>query len=714
VEHTPLVGRAAERTTLLAVVEAAATGSPGAVVLHGEPGIGKTRLVANVMAGLESHAWEVMLARCLRFSSDGTAFLPIGRALSGWLGSANPQVRAEVLSGATDLAAILPELGAPPAGVTGGRLVSLLATVFDRVSTLHPLVIVVDDLQWCDASSLDLLAHLIAGFRDGQRVALLATYRDSELGPGHLVHEWVADMRRMPRVSVLPLARLGRVETATLVRRVRAANLDRTSGDSRPPDPDEVYDRSQGNPYLTELIAAGDAAEGSSLPDALLGPWHRLSGHARVLTQALAVGGGPVPAPILRLIVPPAGPQPGTLGEAITEASAAGIAVVEGGSVWFRHPLLAEVIAQTIDPVTAARFHDAYVTVLQSASGLNELVRMGLLGQHLERAGRPSEAFVASIRAAEEAAQVHATAEESTHLQRAARLWPEAQATAQAQAGELPSLLERTCLAANRAGHFAACQTLAPAALNAVDAAADPLRASRLLLRLPLHLDHPGAATPAVIADRRRAVELAQPLGDTDELAAATAALAHSEFWHGIPTGRARAEYAVVVAERVGSAVTRAVAHLVHSQFIWYDREGLLEADRAWRQLRAHGDVLDWGPRAVLLLNCLEVCGTPPELGLPSWARESPSAVPHSSSAPDDTTRPTWCSGRSSPDARPPKTPPKHGPRPPSSRAGAVTSQPRGSTSPGSTSCGPAGAHSGTTSGTGSWSTTGHAAVCAT
>jgi predicted ATPase len=88
--------------------------------------------------------------------------------------------------------------------------------VFTRLADRRPTVMVIDDLQWADRTSLDVLAYLIAGFHE-QRLALIATCRDEHRGDGHPLHGWFADMRRMPLFTEIHLERLDLAATETQI-----------------------------------------------------------------------------------------------------------------------------------------------------------------------------------------------------------------------------------------------------------------------------------------------------------------------------------------------------------------------------------------------------------------------------------------------------------------------------------------------------------------
>lgn len=579
------------------------------LLLHGEPGIGKTRLVAETVEGLPAGSHQVLWAQCLRLRSDAGSFLPFSGALSRWLHECGVDARDRVFGGAEELNAIVPEMGAGSGWVPGGRLIALLSLVIHRIAELGPAVLVVDDLQWADASSLEALAYLVVGLGPGVRLSVLGTYRDTELGPGHRLHEWVADMRRMPRVETRPLAGLDRATTALLVREV--------AGRGRPgPDPDLIFDRSRGNPYLTELLVSRADRGPDTLAEELLSSWRGLGVGARTLTQVVAVGGRPIPIPVLAQVLAACGAGSSTILSDVVAAVERGIATLHRDEVWVRHPLLAEVIAETVSPSAALDIHRAYARVLEDGGALDHLpdvVRAELLAQHEEGAGWHTEAFVWSLRAADLAAAVQAAPEQSEHLQRACRLWPQVDPEVRGADGDGVDLLARASVAAILAGHASVSHELADRAVAAVDERVDPLRASRLLGTLPIAMDN-DLPMERLRHNGRRAVQLAESRGDSAELATALANLTYWEMWVNTPGVQARAERAVAVAERAGDPQVLAWAHLVHSQLDVDSERAVVEARQAWSYLRGHDTVWGWSRKAKLLANCLEKAGRTTEL----------------------------------------------------------------------------------------------------
>ena len=137
-----------------------------------------------------------------------TSYVPFTQALTQWLRTTTSESRVR-LAPRGILDDLVPALNDPSAGVA----MLQIGTVLDALQADRPTVLVLDDLQWSDPSSLDALSYLVAGFVSGQRLCLLATYRDTDLGEGHRLHGWLADALRMPSVAQLRAGADGRVGT---------------------------------------------------------------------------------------------------------------------------------------------------------------------------------------------------------------------------------------------------------------------------------------------------------------------------------------------------------------------------------------------------------------------------------------------------------------------------------------------------------------------
>jgi predicted ATPase len=238
VARRPLVGRAGELDAVIGLVRGAARGEAGALLVSGEAGVGKTALVRDASARVGGDA-DVLWAPCLPLTSLAVPFLPLTSALREW--AAGRDAPVPVMSGSA---------GEGPTGFDAW---------LDELGRQRPVLLVVDDLQWADQSSLDVLMYVIAGLAD-RRLAVVTTVRTGE--EGDPLRRWLADVRRLPGVRELYLGRLDRVATGE--------QLGGLLG--RPPHQslvDDVFARTRGNAYLTALLVRGLSPDARSLPAGL-------------------------------------------------------------------------------------------------------------------------------------------------------------------------------------------------------------------------------------------------------------------------------------------------------------------------------------------------------------------------------------------------------------------------------------------------------------
>ncbi|WP_328521437.1 helix-turn-helix transcriptional regulator [Kribbella sp. NBC_00359] len=601
-----LAGRDAEADLLAQVVRAGAAGEPRAVVVRGEAGVGKTRLVRDVC---DDPGLLVLWGSCVHFGGASLPYAPIIGLLQDWLADADEAERAEVLAGADELSTLLPTLGTTRVSATV-RLIPLIDLVLDRIAQRHPVVVVIDDLHWADMSSLDVLSYLITCFH-GQRLTLLATCRDEDLGEGHPLHSWLADMRRTPAFDEIHLDRLGPDATGV--------QLEHLFG--RPVDIDlvtQVQARSDGNPYLTELLAGQLSGAESSLPatvpealrDALLAAWHRLSGPARQLVRVLAVGGRPTPLPLLAAVASEHGVDAATLSGCVSEAEQHG--VLRSGSVdlpWFRHPVLAEVLYDALPRDEAALIHATYLRELEARSVPVEAAAADL-AVHSQQAGRIADTYRWSLMAAEYAARLRAPAEQAIQLERLCALWEHVPP-------DVRGLVDRTTLALQtsevclRVGRNDAALEQLDTGLGLVDRERDPLIAANLLVERSILSWHRTEPIEAVLADIYEALDLTAAFPASAERARALSALGSAESWSGKPGAIAHADEAVRIAGLAGSERALAEAFAERSSVI-LDESPLLalaDAQRAESLARSCGSMLDLLNAFVWQANALRTLG---------------------------------------------------------------------------------------------------------
>jgi len=566
--------------------------------VHGEPGVGKTRLVTAMTehARLAGHA--VLWGRCLRFGAASSPYLPFISAFEGRLADGPPieGLDLEVLYGGVGAAEPMP------------RGLHVVDRALARLAEERPVVLVIDDLQWADTSSLDTLAYLIAGMRR-QPLAILVTYRDTGLPDGHPLHSWVADMLRLPGVWEVALGRLDEGETAEQLEHL-------LGGRPAPALVNQVWERSGGNPYLTELLA-GDLEPGTdvlpedipgALRSALTAQWHALEPDARQATQVLAVAGRPTDPEVLAGVLPDL-----DVDGALHRAEVGGVVERDrDGGIWFRHPLLADVLYATLLPDEVRRLHRAFVEVLSdgvaSSGGLR--AARGDLALHYTGAGMLGEAFESSLAASEEAARAGALPEAVVLLQQATDLWPDVEPEVRDGQGSLPVLLAKLAERACVAGDVQVALEATERAHALVDEAEDPVLAARVL-RLRVQMRHAaGLILGPPVAEVRRAAALASTAPDSEDYALCLADLAEHLEWSGdVDEARRTADEAVAVADRSGDPGARAYALAALANVRSEDLESENLAREAGRLAAAAGRLDLAGGAAIVLANVLETQG---------------------------------------------------------------------------------------------------------
>jgi len=592
---------------LARVVRRAADGQPCALVVHGEAGVGKTRLVRETSSDRDL---LVLWGSCVHFGGASVPYAPIIGVLQNWLTQAVPAERADVLAGVDELSTLLPMLRTSPIAATD-RLIPLIDLVVNRIAERHRTVLVVDDLQWADVASLDVLAYLISGFR-GQRLTVLGTCRDEERGDGHPLHSWLADMRRMPSFEEIHLQRLGAAGTAI--------QLEHLLGQT--PDIDfvtQVQARSGGNPYLTELLVEDLSGEHSALPatvparlrDALLAAWHSLSGPARQLVRVLAVGGRPTPLSTLAAVASEHGFDVSLMPDCLREAQQRGVLRASPADPpWFRHPLLADILYDGLPPGEAPRIHATYLRVLEATSVAVEADAADL-AVHSQQAGRLDDTYRWSLVAAEHAANLRAPAEQAIQLERACEIWEHVSPAVRGTAADRVELVLRTGAVCVRVGREDAAIDQLTRALNLVDRDREPLPAASLLVDRSILRWHRTEPIEAIFSDVEEALELTAGFPDSAERARALSALSSAESWSGRPEAVAHADEAVRIARAAGSERALAEALAERAKVLTVGSPALAVADAQEAELlaRSCGAMLELLVAFVWQVNALRSLG---------------------------------------------------------------------------------------------------------
>jgi DNA-binding CsgD family transcriptional regulator len=487
----PLVGRAEELDHLMAHVRRAADGRPSAVLLAGDAGVGKTRLLDELAASAVQQGVRVLIGHCVDLGDVGLPYLPfvdllrpvaadpaLAPAAAGLPALTDQLAGRPGVAGAEgadvgDFGRSVPHRSLRPA-VDDGRLqlFESVAALLGELAAAAPLLIVLEDLHWADRSSRDLLRYLLARLVD-ERVTIVASYRSDDLHRRHPLRPLLAELVRLPAVERLELAPLPDAAVEQLVRR-----LAEQAGCGDAAAVDDVVARAEGNAfYAEELLAAG--LEGETLPlaltDVLLARVELLSEPAQQVLRVAAVAGRRVRHELVAAV---SGLGTGELEAALAEAVHHHLLVVsDDGRYRFRHALLREAVLADLLPGERVRLHAAvaaYLTANPSAGTAAERAH------HSRESNDLPGALSASLEAAVEAKRAGAPAEQLQQLEAALALWPAVPDAAERAGRSQVELLLETAAAARSGGDVHRGIALLRSARDSLGADGDPLLRARV------------------------------------------------------------------------------------------------------------------------------------------------------------------------------------------------------------------------------------------
>ncbi|AXG80475.1 helix-turn-helix transcriptional regulator [Streptomyces paludis] len=423
------VGRTDELTVLTQALARATAGEPQALLIGGEAGVGKTRLVEELHEVACARDAVVVTGGCLEIGAEGLPFAPFSTALRS-LRRQLPDELATAAEGQEDeLARILPELGRSHRGALDedgtARLFELTARLLERLAADRTILLVLEDLHWADASTRHLLTYLVRALRRG-RLVVLGTYRADDLHRRHPLRPLLAELDRLRSVRRIELSRFNRAE----VRRQLTGIL------AEEPDPalvDQIFERSDGNAFFVEELACSigtgsRAGLSDSLRDLLLVRVEALPEDAQRVARIVAEGGTTVEYPLLLAVARLAEDD---LIEALRAAVGANILLPspDGDGYRFRHSLVREAVSDDLLPGERSRLNRRIAEVLEADPGLVRAdERTTRLASHWYHAHDPAKALPVVLRASVEARERYAHAEQLRLLERAMELWDNAPA----------------------------------------------------------------------------------------------------------------------------------------------------------------------------------------------------------------------------------------------------------------------------------------------
>lgn len=416
------VGRQKELAALVAAAGAAeAAGRP--VVICGEPGIGKTRLVEELLAQLPSST-VVAWGRCSEQATSAGYWpvIQIGRQLEG-AGVLPADLAAELLP-ESDIQAV------PGDDAVADRFGLHVAVVDVLAAATRPTVIVVDDLHWADAASLRVIEFLAGELRRTRALVVITTRAVPADAPAPLI-ECLGELARQPGALRLDLDGLSDGD-------VRAWVTERTARSTSPEVASAIHDRTGGNPFfvgeLVELLAgegrtvdADALRRGTAVPgavqDVVRRRVSRLPTTTQTLLSAASVVGRSFDLDVLAAVV---GLPPHDLLDQLEAALDAGLvdATDVPGRFQFSHALVADTLADEVNPTRRARIHAATAEALERLRAADLEGHLSELAHHAVEgaiAGTSEAAYRWSVEAARQATQLLAHEQAAEHWARATR-----------------------------------------------------------------------------------------------------------------------------------------------------------------------------------------------------------------------------------------------------------------------------------------------------
>jgi DNA-binding CsgD family transcriptional regulator len=521
-----LIGREAQLAALDTAFEAVRQGGPAAMLIGGEAGVGKTRLVSEFSATARARGARVMTGGCLELGADGLPFSPFTAMLRDLIREIGPDEVAALLPGGgratRELARLLPELAelsaVPATAVAGGiagngsvaaagvsearaRLFEEFLTLLERLAERSDLIVVMEDAHWADQSSRDLLAFLIRYQPTLRNTLIVVTFRTDELHRTHPLRSLLAELGRIDWVERVDLPRLTREQAAELTAAIRDTEDD-------PDLAERLYQRAEGNPLFTEELLAGPGGDTGEIPgslaDLLLQAVRRLPEETQEVLRVASAGIGVSGHALLARV---SGHDEASLSRAIRPAVTANVLVTTDDGYSFRHALIREAVHKDLLPGEHSQVHARFAEAIDAAPGLVPGGRAAIeKAHHWYAAHDTTWALVSAWQAASQARDAVALAERLMLLARVLELWNRVPDAAQRIGADHVRVLEDAADSARDAGDDQRGLGFAGSAIGELDEDIDPARFAVLLSRRFRFRDNLGL--PGAIDDLDRALRL--------------------------------------------------------------------------------------------------------------------------------------------------------------------------------------------------------------
>jgi DNA-binding SARP family transcriptional activator len=416
---TTLVGRDAELAQLDAAWQRAIGGAAQVALVTGEAGIGKSRLIAELAHGVAASGLPVVATRAYE-AAGGLPWAPV----TDWLRADAIATRVHRLEApwGTELARLLPELRSrhqlsePVAdGGPSGRRVLFDALVRVVAGSEAPLLLVLDDLQWCDENTIEFIGYLVSR-ASAAPILIAATARSEDLAVNERAGSVLTDVARDARLTEIELGRLDADSTAQIAAELCARTIDAADGR-------RLWEETEGNPLFTvELARAGWSGQRTAvgMPPTMraviatrLG---KLTPPARDIAEVASTVGRAFSMPV---VARAAGTDEDALVDGLDELWRRQVIREHGHGYDFTHDKLREVLHRSIAPARARRLHRQVAAALTAIHADDLGPVSALIAAQLAGAGQSAEAIEAYRRAADHALGLLSLDEATDCLERA-------------------------------------------------------------------------------------------------------------------------------------------------------------------------------------------------------------------------------------------------------------------------------------------------------
>lgn len=455
--RAPLVGRARQLALLADLLAEARAGQLLVVLLAGAPGIGKTRLLEEFPPP-ELASGVTVLRGGASQAAGMPSYLPFLQALGDYIAAAPlDQLREQAGPQAATLAALLPEIGArlrpprPPYPLGPEqeryRLYEAVALFLAAIAGRGPLALLLDDLQWADAASCDLLVH-IAGRLRAAPLLIVGAYREGEAGENPAFVRALAELNRRRLLVTLPLEPLAAEES-------RALAASALRGAVAPAAADLLHQHGEGNPFFVEELLRALVDDGTLVWQA--GRWELGEQPARLLPPRVAEAIqmrlarlGPDVLELLRvaavvgrtfaptLLAQVIGLDIEQAEQQLRVAARAQLVRPQPDETYaFTHDLVRETLAAEVGSARRRRLHLAIGEALEAQGEADTPQRLAALAFHFAQAGANARGVTYALASGERALRASAAGEAMAHYRTAVRLLGASDAPSQRAAASL-------------------------------------------------------------------------------------------------------------------------------------------------------------------------------------------------------------------------------------------------------------------------------------